>query len=78
VQAGGRSEGESSLPVLPVKLLLKFVLNNIPAFSGVRDDAAGTVLEACGQNAEITRTGEEKERTVAEKTRFPVIERMAG
>jgi hypothetical protein len=74
----GWSKGESALPVLVIKLLLKFILDDIPALAGVWDDAAGTVLQACGQDAEITRAGEEKERAVAEKARFPVIERMAG
>ena len=61
------SEGEFSLTVLVIELSLKFVLDHLPAFSGVGDYAPGTVLETCRQDAEITRTGKKKERAVAEQ-----------
>jgi len=43
----------------------------------MRDDALGTVPEAGGQNAEVTRTAEEKERAVAEEAGLPVFQSVA-
>jgi len=50
-----------------VQLVLKFFLDHVPAFLSVGNGAPGTVLEAGGQDTEVTRTGEKKKRAVAEE-----------
>jgi len=62
---------------LVIKLLLKLVLDHLPAFLGMRDDALGAVLEPGRQNAEVAGTAEQKERAVAEEAGLPVLKLVA-
>jgi hypothetical protein len=61
------SEGKLRLLSLMIQLVLKFLLDHVPSFLCVGNDAPGTVLEAGGQDTEVTRTGEKKKRAVAEE-----------
>ena len=61
-----------------VQLLLKFFLDHLPTFLGMRDNTLGTVLEARGQYAEVAGTAKEEERAVAEEAGLPVLQLVAG
>jgi len=61
------SERKSWLFSLMIQLVLKFFLDHVPSLLCVGNHAPGTVLEAGGQDIEVTGTGEKKERAVAEE-----------
>lgn len=54
LKEGNNSKGQFVLFALLVQLLLKFFLDHFPPILSVGDDALGAVLEAGGQNAEVT------------------------
>ena len=56
----------------------QFLLDDLPALLGMREDAARAVFHPGWKDREVARTGKQEERTVTEQTGVPVLQVVTG